>query len=39
MTLEEMRKRISEDNETKDLKLTNSDILVVNRYLDLRGEG
>lgn|SRR5690554_364206 len=38
MTLEEMRKRIAEDNETKDLKLTNSDILVVNRYLDLRGE-
>ena len=38
MTLEEMRKRISEDNETKDLKLSNSDILVVNRYLDLRGE-
>lgn len=38
MTIEEMKKRISEDSETKDLKLTTSDIFEVNRYLNLRGK-
>lgn len=38
MNLEEMKKRIMLDPETKDLKLTPSDILIVNRYLDLKGK-
>lgn len=36
MTFEDMKKRISENEETKHLILSNSDILVVNRYLDLK---
>lgn len=38
MTLEKMKERILNDPETKDLKLSPSDIFVVNRYLDLRGK-
>lgn len=36
MTLEEMKKRIKENDETKSLELSDSDILIVNRYLDLK---
>src|SRR5690625_2597198 len=38
MNLETMKKRIKNDEETKDLKLTPSDILIVNRYLDIKGK-
>jgi len=38
MTFEEMKKRISADPETKNLKVSDSDVLKVNRYLDLRGK-
>lgn len=38
MTLETIRKRIKNDQETKDLVLSDSDLLKVNRYLDIRGQ-
>lgn len=38
MNLDEMKKRIKEDEETKDLDLSLSDTLIVNRYLDLKGK-
>ncbi|WP_162140341.1 ATP-binding protein [Haploplasma axanthum] len=36
MTLDEIRKRISKDSETKNLKIADVDLLKVNKYLDDR---
>lgn len=36
MTLNELRARILNDSETKDLVISDADLVIVNRYLDIR---